>query len=461
MGLWLPEAFDIPLNQREVDFVIPRLDADLPLCIDPFLLYKSRRSDLRGAHDLLLGLFHAAFSAFRENDEGRVASLIDFPEVSEVRFGYARGGIEGRGIGDVLSRLLVETLRQSPALVERGLRHVEELQLFGVGIAEDRISDLAANAIKRFLVEYTQSQCQLWRIPMVEGVPVEHIWDASRGEWVDSYVRLPFDPRTRRAILLVPRWIVRRLPWINYDDFERTDLRAFLRSRLPGDSSRLRLTKGRAVEITRTQVRLVDDYVSRKEREAHLAQPEPPPLLAFSAYPAGDDLLAQVAATPTGHTRAYTYQRLVLQLLNTLLEPELVDGEEQVRTASGVEIRDLIYTNNSALPFLRYLMANHGNLLVTFECKNVDSLGADDINQLANYLGDPLGYCGFIVTRRPPSERILAKARATYVKQQPRRVILILHDDDFRIMVEMKRLGARHPVDHLQRRYRAFVQAIE
>ena len=38
----LTEAFGLNFTQSEVDFVIPRFDQDLPLCIDPFLLYKSR-----------------------------------------------------------------------------------------------------------------------------------------------------------------------------------------------------------------------------------------------------------------------------------------------------------------------------------------------------------------------------------------------------------------------------------
>jgi len=139
----------------------------------------------------------------------------------------------------------------------------------------------------------------------------------------------------------------------------------------------------------------------------------------------------------------------------------LVDGEAQSRTASGVEIRDLVFANNSDLPFLRYLLTNHGNLLVVFECKNVAELDPDDINQLANYLGDPMGRCGFIVTRQQPHERILAKIRATYSKDHPRKVLLVLTDNDLRVMTAMRRGGSRHPVDHLQRKYRELVQSIE
>lgn len=454
---WLHSEFQLSLSQREVDFVIPRLDADLPLAIDPFLLFKSRRPDLQSAHAELLAMFQAAFDRFKVGDESGARELLRFPEVPEIRFGYANESIHGSGVGDVLSGLTVEVLRRSPALVERGLRHIEELQLFSVGIGPDRISDVVAGVLKRFLVEYTRRQAEQWSIPSTDGAPLPHVWDSESASWRDEYVSLPVDPATGVPILLVPRWIVRRLPWINYPDFSRIELARFLKGKTrPSEPG-----KPAGVAITLHDVHLVDEYVDRKEREGSQAQPDPPPLLATTPYAAGENLLAAIQALPVGLAGAYEYQRLVLALFNSLFEPELVDGEAQVRTASGVEIRDLVYTNNSERAFLRFLQTEHSNLFVLFDCKNVAKLEADDVNQVANYLGDPLGRCGFIVTRKSPRESDFKKARATYNKGSPRKVVLILSDEDLRIMVEMKRLGARHPVDHLQRLYRAFVQSIE
>jgi hypothetical protein len=458
-GRWLPESLHVDLDQRTVDFVIPRLDADLRLCIDPFLLYKNKREDLRSAHRLLLSMFEEAFQAFRGGRDDRARQLVSFPEAREIGFGYARDSTRGRGVGPALGDLVVDVIRESPALVNRGLRHVEELQLLSVGIAEDRISDVAANVLRRFLIEYTQKQSELWRIPLTSGVPVEHIWDPEEAGWVDGYFDLPTDPVGGRPLLLVPRWIVRRLPWINYGDYLKSDLRNFLGAKLRG-SSRRQIPKPRAVAISRRNLELVDDYVDRKEQSAHLAQPEPPPLLSQARDPVCADLLAKLDTMATGLAQAYEYQRLVLELLNCLLEPELVDGDVAVRTASGVEIRDVVYTNNSELPFLDFIRNHHGNLLLVFECKNVRAVDQDDINQLANYLGDAMGYVGFIVTRNPASDAMLAKARATFNKRSERVVLLFLNDDDFHQMADMKRAG-RSPVDLLQRRYRELMQSVE
>lgn len=459
MARWLPQEFRLEINQREVDFVVPRLDADLPLCIDPFLLFKSQREGLRNAHQLLLSLFEDAFAAFRRGDQARVERLISFPEVQEIRFGYAQGSTRGSGVGEVLSRLLIDTLRASPALLDRGIRHAEELQLFSIGIAEDRVSDMAANVMKQFLVSYTQAQSGLWGLPLSEGVPLQNVWDVKQHEWIDQYVSLPVDPQTGIPILLVPRWVVRRLPWINYPDFLRMDLAPFLRSRL-GGSVRRPPPKAQAVAVTRTHVDLVDSYVRKKERDALHAQPDAPPLLADSP-PLCDDGVKRLLALGPGRKDAYDYQRLALHLLNCLFEPELVDGQPQVRSASGVEIRDLVFTNNSDLPFLSYLRTNYDNALVVFELKNTQDLEPDDVNQLANYLGDAMGRCGFLLTRNAPSARTLAKARATFNKLSPRRAIIVLSDQDLERMASLKRTGTRHPGQHLQAKYREFVQSIE
>ncbi|MDQ3524892.1 MAG: hypothetical protein M3451_07555 [Chloroflexota bacterium] len=171
--------------------------------------------------------------------------------------------------------------------------------------------------------------------------------------------------------------------------------------------------------------------------------------------------MKELEELPAGSADAQQYQRLILKLFNLLFEPELVNGEPQVRTATGTEIRDVVFENNSDLPFFRYLLTEYSAFLVVFECKNSVQLDSDDVNQLANYLGDPIGRCGFIVTRNAPRLADLKKARATYNKLSPRRAVVMLSDDDLRQMIALRRAGSRHPVAQLQRRYRELIQSIE
>ncbi len=54
------------ISQYDVDFVIPRLGIDLPLGIDPFLMFQSRvRREFRRLHELITAHFNAGVQAVR------------------------------------------------------------------------------------------------------------------------------------------------------------------------------------------------------------------------------------------------------------------------------------------------------------------------------------------------------------------------------------------------------------
>src|ERR1700674_811113 len=98
------------VSQYEVDFVIPRVGIDLPLGIDPFLLFKSRDREYGQLHDLVLDAFNAGVNALRRGAKAEAIRIFDFPEVPEIGFGYTRSGKRGSGVGTYLSALIIETL---------------------------------------------------------------------------------------------------------------------------------------------------------------------------------------------------------------------------------------------------------------------------------------------------------------------------------------------------------------
>ena len=52
------------VSQYDVDFVIPRLGVDLPLGIDPFLMFKSRDEEFRRLHQVIIDHFNAGIQQF-------------------------------------------------------------------------------------------------------------------------------------------------------------------------------------------------------------------------------------------------------------------------------------------------------------------------------------------------------------------------------------------------------------
>jgi hypothetical protein len=465
----LPAAFNLSFTQSEVDFVVPDLAVDLRLGIDPFLLFKSRDPRLQRLHTMLISLFDRAIQCYRDGDAQAVDYLIDFPEVNEIGFGYTRTSIGGSGLGRYLNRALADILGATDALRTVPLRHVEELQLLSPGIGPDRVSDVAANILKRFLVEYTQEQAALWHIPLSTGLPVAHYFDAETQEWADGYFDLPRNPVSGGAILLVPRRVVRHLPWINYNDYVRTDFKLFLpptrqaRSGRSADKRRTpaHLPKSQVVNVTRHRLELMEQYVTRKEREAAKAQPA----VLTSAedanrdYQLGEDFVARLSQIPTGPAAASTYQRLVYEILNYCFEPELTDGKMEPKTLYGTERRDITYLNEADSSFWEYVRSTYQSMSVMFELKNVTALSMDHVNQTATYLGTHLGMLGFIVTRNAPDENIVRKLYAVYhnTPSMPRKVILVLSDADLIELIRVKQHG-QLPTNAVQHRYRLFIE---
>jgi len=447
------------VSQFEVDFVIPRLGIDLPLGIDPFLLFKSRVPEYRDLHALLLQVFEAGIAGVRSGEMTTARYLFNFPEVPELGFGYTQSSKRGSGVGSVLTGLILDTLKRSPALQDRGVKHVEELQLFSAGIGPDRVSDIAGSILKSFLISYTQRQSALWNIPLKSGVPIAHVFDQQSWQWLDGYYDLPTSPLDDSPILLVPRRLVRQLPWINYDDFLRTEFRAYLQARRPPSRVTRAATddiaKTDVVSVTRADVSLVEHYVKAREQVSADAQP----FLDFhdeDACREAEALKQKLADTPVGQEHAAAYQKLLLEIFNFLFNPELIDGELEVRTVDGTERRDIIYTNDSDESFWDYLRNEHSSFLVMLEAKNVRELDGAAFNQTATYLGSRVGRFGMIVTRVAPSEAMQKKAFAIWNDSGvQRKVILVLCDSDIRELLDW-RCQNRSPTKWLQRRYREF-----
>lgn len=451
-----PRASLLPnLSQYQVDFVIPRIGIDLPLGIDPFLLFKSRDEEYRHLHEVILDTFNAGIKAIREGNPDEARRLFDFPEVSAIGLGYTQGGKRGSGVGSYLAGLIIDTLEASPALQERGVRHVEEMQLLSAGIGPDRVSDIAANILKRFLIDYTQVQCRIWDIDMVKDVPVQHILNHETLQWEDSFEELPIAPSNGAPILFVPRRIVRVLPWINYDDFLRSEFNAYLRIRRDQARSATR-AKTDVVAVTRRDISLVERYVGTREAQASEARPAMD-YIDENACREAERLKNRLAAIAPGRADAEEYQQLVLEILNFLFSPELIDGQPEVRTIDGTERRDIIFTNDSDEAFWDYVRNKYG-LLLMFEVKNKDELDMSAINQTATYLGNRIGKLGVIVTRHAPGQSLIKKTISVF--NDGEKVILILCDEQVRELLDL-RCKNGSPTKWIQTYYRGFRQLVQ
>ncbi len=162
----LSDVFGLVIRQDEVDFVVPHVREDLPLYLDPFLLWKSGRAEYEGLHAALLGFVEQVRQHVVAGRTARARMLLaEVSEPLELGLGYAAGSKRGSALGPATISGIVETFKQIPQLEASGLEHIEMLALLVPGIAEDRTSDLTASVVKGWLAEFTEHRCEDYGIP--------------------------------------------------------------------------------------------------------------------------------------------------------------------------------------------------------------------------------------------------------------------------------------------------------
>jgi hypothetical protein len=135
---------------------------DLPLFIDPFLLYDSKDSTFQALHDQIIDYlcFLRDRAVERELSEGEISHWFLFKEVRQNWLGFSLQGNRGTGLGADFAKALSANLRVvfsdfgSTGITASA--HMEKLGLLNGGVGRDHLSDFTTNLIKHFLCEYTE-----------------------------------------------------------------------------------------------------------------------------------------------------------------------------------------------------------------------------------------------------------------------------------------------------------------
>jgi hypothetical protein len=175
-----------------------------------------------------------------------------------------------------------------------------------------------------------------------------------------------------------------------------------------------------------------------------------------------EEELDQLKTLPTGNKVFSVYERGVRVTFNFLFHKGLAQGQVQSRTApenEGVEIRDIVFANIADAGFWKDLKEKYSASEVVVDAKNTDDLKRHDLRQLYCYLKPALGFWGFIVCRKQPSDQIRAFNRTLFKNFSQKRGVLILCDDDLRRMVKIANRN-QDPSEFLRVRMSEFVRTI-
>lgn len=259
---------------------------DLPLFIDPFLLFDSEDEHFSALHEEIIR--YVKFLRDVSVDSAISRGLLDhwfrFPEVSQNWLGFSRTGNKGSGLGAdfaaVLQRNLHNVFKNFGAeIITRG-SHLEKLCLLGDGVGRDHLSDFTTNLIKGYLLDYTQRFGREHIDPRLQqrfGVSKVHFDYASR-RWRGEHYDLP--AFAGDFVILTPKsMLTKDEAWINRsellsrfdeiytampDEQLRDQVNAYFLRRLVEDATEQEFREAAAATVEQFP-QVLDYYIKEKE----------------------------------------------------------------------------------------------------------------------------------------------------------------------------------------------------
>ncbi len=348
------------------------LVTDLPLFVDPFLLFGSEKPEYRNLHDAIIRYLRFLKSKSEQGGvtRGDLAAWYFFSEVRQNWLGFCGDGNRGRGLGVGFARALDSNLVHvfqnfGNEQVTRG-SHLEKLTLIRAGVGRDMISDFTTNLIKEYLLEFTQAfAVEHIDRSLLADVSVPRVrFDYDLGRWMPKKYTLPMHEGD--FVLLTPKDILTKDDtWISHADmlhrFEdipdaigndqlRAEINAYFFGRIPEEEP-TKEDVAAAMQATLARYpELIDYYIRMREDAGEDA-------VAYSASKVDESQrlyvdqfggLAQFLATDTGfydiagNTHEETRQRI--EFFKDVIENKgghriFFDSEQKpIRRESDVQI---------------------------------------------------------------------------------------------------------------------------
>jgi hypothetical protein len=271
---------------------------DLPLFVDPFLLFNSGNPTYRQLHDDIIRYlrFLRDESVSGDINPGLLKAWFRFKEVKQNWLGFSQVGNRGSALGSNFAQALNESLGSifrsfGEETVTRG-SHLEKVCLVSPGVGRDNISDFTTSLIKEYLLEYTQvfaqeflnsSQRRMFNVEKARFNYETETWEVGRFElphYGGDFVMLtPKDILTRDET-----WISRGDLLHNFehyaaavpDDQLRAQLNNYLHSQLSHDPKMSKKEREAEklrgiISAIRAHPEIIEYYIRQKEDDGDLA----------------------------------------------------------------------------------------------------------------------------------------------------------------------------------------------
>lgn len=247
---------------------------DLPLFVDPFLLFGNGKEEYLQLHngilDYLIFLKEKAESGVMMEEEIKLWYV--FSEVKQNWFGYSKTGNKGSGLGmkfghEFSSSVPIVFADLGEEMVTE-TSHLEKAALFEEGVGRDSISDFTTNLIKDFLLSYTEGFAKEHVDPsLLKRVMVDRVYfDYVLESWMPKEFLLPY--YSDDFVILTPKDILTKdETWINKEDLYTSFLT--VTNSIENDTLRYRVQKHFHEQLRK---RVGDSKPKKKDTESVVRQ---------------------------------------------------------------------------------------------------------------------------------------------------------------------------------------------
>jgi len=268
MATFFSDHFQVdPKVLEEYGVVNISLIADLPLFIDPFLLFNSKKAEYRALHDGIIRYlkFLRDKAASGVIDPALLKAWYCFPEIRQTWLGFSEDGNAGHGLGMDFAEALHRNLNTLFAdfgeeRISKGT-HLEKVCLVRDGVGRDNVSDFTTNLIKKHLCEITQIFARKHLLPAQRRPrPVADVEFSYKTErWSPQSFELPWTGDD--YVLLCPKdMLTKDDTWINRADL--TEEFEQIPDAIPDDELRAQINNYFASALATKP----DDKPTKKER---------------------------------------------------------------------------------------------------------------------------------------------------------------------------------------------------
>lgn len=174
------------------------------------------------------------------------------------------------------------------------------------------------------------------------------------------------------------------------------------------------------------------------------------------------DHIDKLRECPPGRPGWKEFEDICIDILTDLFVPPLSCPLKQSETLSRIDRRDVIFPNPN------YGKDNHWGRFfyelnarfILFEFKNYDKsdIGKDEVNQVRNYLTEPIGKLGILCCNKEPDMSAHIKRNTVYCEEK--KIILFLLPEHLEEMLYSKDSGD-DPSDTIYHRYVDFCTKYE